>query len=149
MARSAGEMPFLDHLEELRSRILKSLGALKRLTFVRRVRARRSQKTLRPQNPNTSTNEFTAQCPSVVHELVVHCESPAHAEPPGSRATQTPGPPLKSQVLAVSQLACTSLPQGCPAGTMASHVAASSHAADAQLIAIDELAQLAPAPPSA
>ena len=28
MARSAGEMPFLDHLEELRSRILRSLGAL-------------------------------------------------------------------------------------------------------------------------
>ena len=28
MARSAGEMPFLDHLEELRSRILRSIGAL-------------------------------------------------------------------------------------------------------------------------
>src|SRR5262245_34551156 len=28
MARSAGEMPFLDHLEELRSRILRALGAL-------------------------------------------------------------------------------------------------------------------------
>ena len=28
MARNAGEMPFLDHLEELRSRILRSLGAL-------------------------------------------------------------------------------------------------------------------------
>lgn len=28
MARSAGEMPFLDHLEELRSRIIRSLGAL-------------------------------------------------------------------------------------------------------------------------
>jgi sec-independent protein translocase protein TatC len=28
MARTAGEMPFLDHLEELRSRILRSLGAL-------------------------------------------------------------------------------------------------------------------------
>ena len=28
MERAAGEMPFLDHLEELRSRILRSLGAL-------------------------------------------------------------------------------------------------------------------------